>query len=250
MKTNLLTLVQNTLSAMNSDEVDDIDDTEESRQVTRIAEEAFYDLQSMREWAHKDELVRLIASGDNTQPTRMLLPEAVLRMHWVQYDKRESGDSDASYTALEYVEPEVFLRRSLNLNPDDSNVTQITDNVQDLVFNVYNDRHPSIYTSFSDEYIWCDAYLSTLDTTLQESKSLAFAKVMRSFTRSNTYTPDVPNRDWALYRNMVVAKCFEEIKQTAAPQTTSMLRRLLVRAQKDTAQRIDGSYSSVDFGRK
>lgn len=249
MKSNLLTLVQNTLSAMNSDEVDDIDDTEEARQVARIAEEVFYDLSSMKEWGHKKEIITLEASGDNIQPTRMKLPSNVLELFWVQYDKKETGDTKPNFSKLKYIDPEYFIQRTINLDSNDSNIIEVVDDVQSLTFKVYNDRAPEYYTSFDDEYIWCDSYDSVIDATLQSSKTIAYATVLTTFTRTNTFIPDIPNKDWALYRNLVVTKCFEEIKQMPANQASSMAKRLLVRSQVENGQRINGKYPGVNYGR-
>lgn len=249
MKSNLLTLVQNTLSAMNSDEVDDIDETEEARQVTRICEEVFYDLQSLRNWAHKKEMIKLVASGDNTQPTRMQLPTNVLDIHEIRYNAFLLGETIPRWKVIKYLDPDDFLELTLNRDSTQDEIDEISDDVQNFTFSVYNDRAPEYYTSFDDEYIWFDSYDSEVDTTLQASKTLVRALVMVQFSRTNTYVPDIPNVDWALYRNTVVSKCFEEIKQVPAPTVTGTAKRLLIRAQKENGQRVDGQYPGVDYGR-
>jgi len=76
-KTNLLTLVQHMLRDMTSDQINDLGETEEADQVQQIAMDTYYNLQDLRQWGHKIEVIELTASGDNTQPTRMRLPDGV-----------------------------------------------------------------------------------------------------------------------------------------------------------------------------
>mgnify|MGYP000149502562 CR=1 FL=1 len=50
---------------------------------------------------------------------------------------------------------------------------------------------PSFYTSFDDEHIVMDSYKSSVETTLQNSKTQAYGVVYPTFTISDTFTPDL-----------------------------------------------------------
>lgn len=249
MKTTLLALVQNILSSMSSDDVDSIDDTEESRQVANICEDTFYNLQAIRDWGHKLEVIQLTASGNNDQPTRMLLPVTTRRIESIWYDKQTSDDTEAKWQLISYKDPDSFLQLVLQ-TPTGDNVTEITDDVQSLVFRVFNDRGPTYWSSFDDEYIWFDAHDSSVDDTLQQSKTTVRAVVDVAFTKTDGATIDVPNHDWALYRELAKSRAFEEIKQTVNQSASATARRLMVRAQRNNAQRQDGEPRSINYGRK
>ena len=250
MKTPLLTLVQDILEAMNSDPVDTSDETEESRQVTRICQDVFYDLQSIREWPHKAEVIQLTASGDINQPTRMQLPIDVHELISVRYDKQILTDTEARYAEVHFLDPEVWLKRSLELVLDNDNVTEIIDDVQGFLYRVMNDRSPNYYTSFDDDYIWFDNFDSSIENTLQSSKTIIRAFVATSFSQTDTFEPDVPNKDWALYKNTCLDRAYAEIKQARHPTAGANARRLLIRAQKHRGHRIDGGPKVADYGRR
>lgn len=247
-RTNLLTLVQQIMRRMNSDSISVLGETEEADQVQEIVESTFYDLMEQREWGHKKELIRLTASGDSTQPTRMQIPETVMRVLSFRYDKRLLATDDALFQEVDYKAPNDFMNSVLTRVPS-SNIIEINDNVQQFDYYVYNDRAPRIWTSFDDEYLWFDAYDASLETTLQASKSLAYVVQSPSFPTAAEGIPDVPEPDWQLFKNACIAACFATIKQAQDGTSSNFVRRHMIRTQKRNSQKVGDSRRGVDFGR-
>lgn len=81
----LLSMVQNILSAMSSDEVNSISDTTESMQVAQIIQNKYYDIAARGDLPEHDDLFQLIPSNDNTKPTLMYLPTGVSKLEWLKY---------------------------------------------------------------------------------------------------------------------------------------------------------------------
>jgi len=248
-RTDLLTLVQQILRRMSSDPISELGETEEADQVQEIVGATFYDMLDQRDWGHKMALVNMTASGDNLQPTRMQLPENVMQVVSIRYDRRLEVGDNPLFQEVHYLCPEQFLNRSLALSPDADNIITVNDDVQALDFYVYNDRAPSYWTSFDDEYVWFDSYDVGIDSTLQSSKTLVRAELTPAFPTTAAGVPDVPNKDWMLFKNMCIARCFETIKQVQNPAASSFVRRFLIRSQRENSQRIARVNEGANYGR-
>ena len=69
-KMNLITMVQNILSATNDDKVNSISDTSEAEQVASIIQSCYFDLiDDVKNWPHLKTLFQPEASGDSSKPT-------------------------------------------------------------------------------------------------------------------------------------------------------------------------------------
>jgi len=81
----LLTMTQNILSAMSSDEVNSIGDTVESMQVANIIQNKYYDIVARGDLRLDEQLFQLNPSDTTALPTLMYLPAGVSRISWMQY---------------------------------------------------------------------------------------------------------------------------------------------------------------------
>jgi hypothetical protein len=81
----VLTMVQNILSRMSSDEVNSIGDTTESMQVAQILQNKYYDIVARGSLTIDETLFQLVPSDNATNPVMMLLPQGVSRIDWLQY---------------------------------------------------------------------------------------------------------------------------------------------------------------------
>jgi|SRR5882672_2831915 len=81
----LLTMVQNILAAMSSDEVNSISDTVESMQVAQIIQNKYYDIVARGDLRLDEQLFQLNPSDSLLSPTLMFLPAGVSRISWLQY---------------------------------------------------------------------------------------------------------------------------------------------------------------------
>jgi hypothetical protein len=90
---NLLSMTQNILSAMSSDEVNSIFDTTESLQVATIIQNKYYDMLARGDLTEFQQLIQLDPSNSVLQPTLMYVPDAVSSITWVQYYDTNPLDS-------------------------------------------------------------------------------------------------------------------------------------------------------------
>jgi hypothetical protein len=81
----VLSLVQNVLSRMSSDEVNSIGDTPESLQVANILQNKYYDIVARGNLTIDETLFQLNPSDSQNIPVTMTLPGGVSRLDWLQY---------------------------------------------------------------------------------------------------------------------------------------------------------------------
>lgn len=81
----VLTMVQNVLSRMSSDEVDSIGDTVEAQQVAQILQNKYYDIVARGSLTIDETLFQLNPSNSASIPVTMTLPVGVSRIDWLQY---------------------------------------------------------------------------------------------------------------------------------------------------------------------
>ena len=191
MKYSLLEMVQILLSALDSDEVNSITDSVESYQVALLLRSCFYDLAVELNLPEHDTLFELNASGDNTKPTLMTIPSNVASVHKIMYDMKDSGDTYQDHVEVNYKPMDQFLPIVESLREETTNIgtMDITMNGEVFPFLYASDKDPDYYTTADDNQLIFDSYDSTVDTTLQKSKTLCFGKVYPTFTLANTFTP-------------------------------------------------------------
>lgn len=81
----LLSMVQNILSRLSSDEVNSITDTTESMQVATIIQNKFFDITSRADLPKHDQVFQLSPSGTNLLPTLMYMPTGFSSLKWLKY---------------------------------------------------------------------------------------------------------------------------------------------------------------------
>jgi hypothetical protein len=82
---------------------------------------------------------------------------------------------------------------------------------------ILNDRHPKYWTSFDEEYITLDGYLSTLDSTVMGSKSIVYATSLPIFTQEDTFIPPIPATMFPQFLAECKKACFFYLKESATP---------------------------------
>jgi hypothetical protein len=233
-KLTLLEMTQNILSALNSDPVSNIDETVESVQVVEIIRESFYELMSSRQWPFLQTLTSLEGLGDTANPTRMRIPEGVNKLLWVKYNKKE----------IFFLTPDDFyakIRTRLAM-------TGVIDN-QGYGLN----SDPTYYTSFDDKYITFDSRDQLVDNTLQQSKSDVFAIREATFTLSNDWVPDIPEKFFPLLLSEAKAQAFVNLKQQAngREERKAQRHRVMLRGESWRSEAGEPKYNrKVNYGRK
>ena len=193
----LLDIVTDILNSMDSDEVNTITETIESDQIAKIVKTTYFELISRRDWPHLKELFQLTASGDSNRPSHMSMPDNVMELREVRYNKRTSTDTKDKYEHVRYVFPEEFLTITNSRNSDASNIDTVTD-YSGVDLYIRNDAAPTYYTSFDDDNLVFDSYDSVVDSTLQASKTQCFGIRQPTWTNSDTFIPDLPSEAFSL----------------------------------------------------
>jgi hypothetical protein len=247
-KKNLLQIVQDILSAMNSDPVNSITDTREATQVAEQCARVFYTMTSNRVWPANKQLATLDASGEAARPAMMRLKEAVTQIESVYYDCRKAITDPPEYREVKRMEYVDFLEHLMLRNPSNPNVLTMMD-VRGTPLFVLNDSSPSYYTSFDDEWLIFDSYDSVVDTTLQSSKTQVLSLVEPEFTVANDFIPPVPTHLFSYYENECLAWCFVIIKQMVNDkvEATVLEQKGYISRNK---HRVGGYSKYPDYGRK
>lgn len=190
IKKTLLEIVQEILRDMNSEDVNTISDSDEAEQIASIIESVYYNIVSTREIPEHEQLIKLTALSDSNTPTHFKYPDNVANINTVWYDVSATGD-DPEYRVIDWVDPVTFLSRTDRRN---DSYTTVADVKAGTTLRITTNKQPDFYTSFDDEYIVMDSYLSTVDSTLQASKSRAHGRVIPVFDKNtDSYVPDLDN---------------------------------------------------------
>jgi len=246
-KLTVIEMVQNILSAMNSDEVSSINDTVESYQVAEIVRSTYNELIARKNWPHTRKLIQLEASGDNDKPTHMGAPEVVKEIVEVNYNKKKITDTREKWEPVKYLYPDEFLRMTNGYNTDSADTEEITD-YSGVKFLIKTDKAPQYYTSFDDENFVFDSYDSDIDTTLQATKTQVVAYVFPTFTFSDDFTPDLPIEMFPAFLAECKSVCFAQIKQTPDAKSEQQSRRGMNWLSNKSWQ-IAGGWRFPDYGR-
>jgi hypothetical protein len=247
-KMTLLEMVQDILSDMDSDEVNSINDSTESLQVAQIIKSTYYNIVDGKDYPFFKELFQLDSNGTVARPTHMRLPETIIDLEWIKYDCIKDGETRNRYTKIIYKTPEEFLEIVDKRVSTASNIQVVTDSTG-IKLNIYNDKAPTYFTSFDDDYLVFDAFDGDVDSTLQNSKTQCHGKRSVTFTLADSFIPDIPVQMFSYLLNDAKSACFVTLKQMANPkveqQAVSQKRRM-----SQEAWRISNGISYPNYGRK
>lgn len=234
MKYTLLDMTQTILSSMDSDEVNSISDTPESLQVAYVIRSCYFDIVSRNGLPEHFDVSSLDASGDNLKPVLMSMKSDTSRVSWVKYNTASTEEPEIQMRDIKYVPLTDFLQDMYELDETDTRVGKFIHIVNGTEFPILylNDKAPQRYTTFDDRTLIFDSYDNTVDTTLQSSKSLVYARKVIPFTMSDNFMPDLDEPQFALLLNESKAMAWLELKQSAHPKAEQNAQRGWVRLQK------------------
>lgn len=214
MKRSLLEMVQDILSALDSDEVNSINDTLEAMQVATILKNCYLNLASTRNWSGQKRLIQFDHSGSPERPTHLKSPERIKELHIFRYNATNDLDRPISYVEVRYMEPDAFLRRSGGLNIHSQHSQRVTDyGGTELV--IINNKPPSYWTTFDDTHIICDSYDMREDDALKASKTQLHVTLLPEFILDDDFVPDMPTEAFQALFNESKSIAFVELKQVA-----------------------------------
>lgn len=186
-------MVQKILSSMDSDDVNSISDTEEALQVVDVIEDTYDFLMVQLDPPHLKQTCQLNNFGDATRPTMLVVPNDVTDIKTIKYEITASTDTNRKFRDLIYCDPQDFIDKLLTRSSGNSNVQEVLSPNNTPLF-IFNDQFPRFWTSFDDQNITADAYDNTESTTLLGSKTVALCTKLPSFTKSDTFIPDLPEK--------------------------------------------------------
>lgn len=243
MKKTLLEIVQEILSALDSEDVNSISDTVEAQQVAQLVESTFYDIVATREIPEHESLAKLTSLSSTSTPTHFRLQDDEHRLKTLWYDVSDDGTYE--YREIKWLDPEEFLSK---IDGRSGNYTLVDDQVAGTKLRIGNDTAPRYYTSFDDEYIVLDSHDSTVDTTLTEAKTRALMTTYPTFSISDSYTPDIDASMFPYLIREATSRCFSVFKGGPDQKIEQSARRQKVHVQNDK-RRTQQASKKRNYGR-
>ena len=227
MRTTLLSMVQSILSDMDSEDVNSISDTVEAQQIASVIQDTYFNLISAREIPEHKQMLKLTSLSDSQKPTHFRYPNNTKEIEVLFYNTATSG---STYTQVYFLEPIDFLNR---VDETATNVLQVETVAGEVPVFVYTDRMPKYYTSFDDDNIIMDAYNSSIETTLQTSKSRAYGTIYPTFSITDSFEPDLDDTMLPYLLAEAKSTCFSLFKSGSDPKVEQAARRLKSYVQND-----------------
>jgi hypothetical protein len=243
MKLTVLDLTQLILSSLNSDEVNSIGDTAEAMQVANCIKTSYLNMQGRYDLPEHNQLIQLQPSTNATEPVLMFRPDHVNRIEWFKYynlpsinnpsnsqfehdlnldisEQGESGIAGPSYGAVRILDSEQFINMVNSFNTQDSDVKTFNLTVtnaasgepSNFLFNYKNDKIPQYCCVIQNYFIVFDSYDSSVDSTLQASKTLCLGWVVPVFELQDTFIPDLDEAQVPMLLNEAKSLAFLELK--------------------------------------
>lgn len=218
IKYTLLQMTQKILVAMDSDDVNAIDDTEEALEVVDIIEDTYYDLMTQQEWNHLKKPQNMQSLSDADFPSTLKIPDNVIDIGELRYESRTSASDKLNYKTLTYKTPEEFTEFMLKRDSTASNIATKTVKNGGTPLFIKTDEAPKYWTSFDDQYLTMDAYNSSLESTVQGSKSIAYSVVVPVFDSTDgDYVPECAERMFPTLLAESKKACFFYLKKLSSP---------------------------------
>lgn len=228
-KMTLLEMVQNILSAIDSDEVNSITDTVESLQVAEIIKETFYEQFNNIFIPEFQGLFQLEALNDLTRPNYLRIPSNVSKVEWIRYkDLRSNGD----HITLSYLPPDLFFEDQFMYPDGDTNVVSVTD-PSGLVYNALTNGPPTHYTLLEDNYIAFNSFDKAYEDTVQAANTFGFGWKINEFQMDDSYIPPIDGSLFPLLLAESKSTAFINLKQISSSKEEQRARRQRIRMQND-----------------
>lgn len=269
MKFTVLEIVQDILSAMDSDEVSSLNDTIEAQQVGKIVKNCYNDIISTIDLPDEFTLFQLDPSLDPAKPVVMYTPAAFEGTQWIKYNKKGNasggsgapsgtwttpdglviyyGPAEASFgsgatgathqqfTDIIYLPREKFLQDTQSFVSTEANILSYSVNVDGTPIPLLcrNDKMPDYWTIIDNRTILFDSYNAAVDTTLQSSKTMCYGKKTRQFVMTDGWVINLDDRYSSLLFNEAKATAFAELKQIQNTKAEKAARLARIKTQKN-----------------
>lgn len=249
MQRTVLELVQTILTECGGDEVNSISDTIEATDVATLMGQVYSEMIDEYSLPSVKTLGSLVGLGDVDRPNIMQLADGDYDIQWIKYDNRVETDSNKSYADICFMEPRDFVTM-VNSNPSTD-----TDNYQVVLWTanipliIKKTCGPTYWTSFDDNYIVFDSYNSSVDSTLQSSKSIFYSETRPTFFIEDEFTPELPeNLENVLY--IQTLNRYMATDDKINPVTNRSEGRQRTRLSRNKWKQGRQKYTDPNFGRR
>lgn len=243
---SLLDIVQKTMSSMDADEVNSIFDTTESQQVMACAEITYNDIIQGSDPPEDYRLFGLTPSNDPTIPLVMYRPLGFETVDWIKYKRTLSDTTDGKlyWTLIKPILFDEFLKRQDGLSLDDPNVAQMNLVLPNTTLEIlyYTDRSPDWYSTFDDNTILFSSIDTSVDNTLQQSKTLCYGQYSIDFIAIDSFTPAFDSQVHMLWLHETKALASAEMRQLVNNKAEKAARQTRIKMQDDKQAINTGSY--------
>jgi hypothetical protein len=252
MKT-LLDMTQDILSTLDSDAVNSISDTYEALQVVGIIKNVYLDIVTEYNLPSTHKLSYLESVSDVTRPTHLHIPDEAKKVVWWKYDVRSEIADKKNYQDLVFLDPEAFVELCNQRDSLDTTNNQIVTLESNVTLVVSKVDPPHYWTSFDNDMIVCDAYDSTVDSSLQQSKTQAYLDYGPTFTIDDSFVPSLPENLEQLFYRTAENTAYQLFKQAVNPKLDRKEHDLRIRAQRNKEKltnKDNKSSSYPNYGRR
>ena len=244
-KLTLLEVVQSVLNATSGDEVNSISDTVESLQVAEFSKEVYYDMISGVIDADRQGVFQLESLSDTARPNYMKIPPHVKSIEVMYYDVHTDGV--VTWKPICYISPVEFIKMSMGRSTL-SNATSVED-FEGTTHFILNDKEPTYFTSFDDEYVIFDSWNSAEYSTLIEARTMVVGQEIPEFVMSDTFIPDLPADKFSWYLAEVKKTCFVNLEKVSNANEERKARNQQVKHLNDRYRTRQTTNPSRNYGR-
>lgn len=232
---NLLYVVQEVMSSLDSDEINSVSDNPESLSVAKIVEAVYRHITSQIEFLRQHNVFEVEGNNDPLLPCVMHIPENVRDIDFLKYDHRTVTDDDVSYQDVCPLPVKDFLDRMYLLDEDDPSVGMGNLTLEDggsFTMKWWKNRGPKFYTRLDDRTLIFDSYDNQMDTSLHKNKTIAYGWLdPKAFVLQDTFVIDLDNKNLDILINESKSLAWAELKQSQNANTGKMARRGWTKSQ-------------------
>lgn len=249
-KRSLLKLTQEILNELISDEVNSISDTPEAMVVAGIIQQCYYNISLEMELPSERKIIALQPYSSSSFPNYLKIPENVSNVLWLKYDARLDNASNKNYQDVTFMDPATFVTYISGRPSTDTINYQVIQYDVNVPFVIGKYAPPLYWTSFDDLTLIFDSYNSTVDSSLQASKSMAYVEQTAELILADSTIPPLPENLFPLLYNTALGRCSTDLKEAAHPSAARDESRFRVRSQRNKWAQGRNLTPEPNYGRK